>query len=513
MKKMLGIVTLTLAAIMTLSACTNTPQVESPIGTTGDTGVTTSSTNNDITVSLANIGNVLDPIVANSTAVTIMMHHVYDRLISICDNLEIVGEVASSWSQPDNTTLEFVIQDGFMFHNGDPLTIEDVVFSIERNRNMAHMATFSANLDEVSADGNTVRVTMNEPDSSFIRQFSSIILMNQAYVEANPDDYANNPIGSGPFRVREFVPGTRLVIEAWEDHPDGPPALDSITFISIPEAVARYIAVESGDVQFAPIDSRDRERAIENQEVQLVEKATTATGFMAMNSSVAPFDNVNIRRAMAYAYNAEGIAALFPGRSVIDSMFPSMFATHYSSSYIPVYNLERARELLEEEGFNASNPLRFEGWVYSPEFQMPMEAFQADLRLIGVEMEIVNLEFGVFLERLAAGESRLLLGSWNNTSGDPLSAFEVYYSGAMGTMNIGFYNNPRADELYYIAKATTDPVELFEAAREMQNIAAQSVPVFPTHTQYAYYSFVNELRGVEMFTTGLVSFRNAYMAD
>ena len=465
----------------------------------------------DITVVMANIGNILDPIVANSTAVNIMMYHVYDRLIQINDDLDVVGHVASSWSQPDNTTLEFIVQDGFTFHNGDPLTMDDIVFSIERTRELAHMATFSANLGPIEIDGNRLIVNMLEPNSSYIRDFASIVLVNQSQVEALGDDYANNPIGTGPFRVREFIPGTRLVIEAWPDHPFSVPALDSITFISIPEPVARYIALESGDVHFASIDSRDRDRATENPDVQLVEVATTFTAFVAMNSSVPPFDNVNIRRAMAHAFNREGIAALSPGQMPIDSMFPRMFSTYYSSAYTPEYSLELARELLEAEGYGPGNPLQFEGWVFSPDYQMPMEAFQAELRTIGVEMEIISLEFGVFLERLAAGESRLLMGGWNNTSGDPLSAFEVYYSGTMGTMNIGFYENPRTDELFYIARATTSQEELMEAAREVQNIAAQNVPILPIYSHFVYYSFANELRGVEMLTNAMICFRNAYL--
>ena len=513
-KRLVRFVSLALTSLLVLAACAPAPAPPAPGDTGGDGAAAGEAAGRDITVVVgALIPNIADPTIANSTAMSMMVHHVYDRLVTIDENFNIVGQLAYEWSQPDATTLEFVVRDGFIFHNGDPLTMDDVVFSIERMRDLPQMATFAANLESVESDGNTLRVNMLEPNNGFIRQIANIVIMSQSYLEEVGEDYANNPIGTGPFRVREFVPGTRMVIEAWEDHPFHVPAIDTITFIAIPEPVARYIAIEAGDAHFAPISSSDRYRAAENPEVQLVSQLTTNTSFMAMNASVAPFDNVNVRRAMAHAYNKEGLAGLTPGHVAIDSMFPTMFDTYYSSAYMPTYDLELARQLLEEAGFGPDNPLHFEGWIYSADFQMAMEAFQASLLSIGVQMDIVSMEFGVFLERLAAGESRLLLGGWNNTTGNPMSAFEVYYSGSMGTMNIGFYNNPRADELYNIAVSTISQEELMAAAIEMQNIAAQSVPVFPTHTQTAYHVMVNELQGVEINPTALISFRYAYIAE
>jgi peptide/nickel transport system substrate-binding protein len=504
MKKLL--LALALMSLLALAGCGGASATQPP---SGDSGTPAAAAPGDITVVVREVGNNMDTLVANYTDTSIIMYHVYDQLVTIDDNLAIQEGVASSWNQPDNTTIEFVIKDGYKFHNGDPMTIDDVVFSIERTRDIARMASFVENLKEVSASGNTVTVKMNEPDSGYIRTFSSIVILSKKYCEEVGDAYANAPIGTGPFKVKEYIPGSRMVLEAWADYPFEKAKLNTITFKGISEQAAKYIAIESGDAHFALIDAKDKSRAESNDKVNLFEKTTTYTGFVAMNSTLAPFDNVNVRRAIASAYNKEGIAGISPGQKTIDSMFPTMFETYSSSEFTPTYDLAKAKELLEAEGYNAGNPLKFEAWIYSDSGLPPMEAFQAELRSIGVEMTIVNLEFGVFLEKMANGEYQLLSGGWNNVEGNPLSSFECYYSGSFGNMNIGFYSNPRADELYALAKATTSREDLLAYAKEIQDIAAKDVPILPSSTQLFYYAAVKGLQGVDMLTNAYVSFRGA----
>ena len=193
----------------------------------------------------------------------------------------------------------------------------------------------------------------------------------------------------------------------------------------------------------------------------------------------------------------------------IDSMTPPMFVTYYASPELPGFDLEMARQLLEEEGYGPSNPLAFETWIYGGNASV-METYQALLSAIGVNMTIRNLEFGVFLEGMARGEYQMLSGSWNNLAGDPLSALENYWTGSYGSRNISFFTNERADELYEIAKATVDEEVLFDAAREVQDLAAELMPIIPTFSTLAIYAMDAELAGVETYPSALYSFRNAY---
>lgn len=506
MKRKLSLIML-IAIVMTslLSACS---QSASQGGATKTNA--TAAPKSDISVVLTKIGNNLDPAEANSLDTSTIMYHVYDTFIKFDNDFNIISGVATAWSQPDSTTIEFTIGEGYKFHNGDPMTIDDVVYSVERLAKVAKKASFMSMIKSVEGSGNKVTVKLTEPNSGAIRNFGDVVIVSKKYLQEAGDKYANAPIGTGPYTVAEYVPGSKVVLKAWADYPFEKPSIQTITFKAIEEASAKYIAVETGDADFAGIAARDQDRAKGNDKLTYFEGPSTFTGFVAMNTTAAPFDNVNIRRAMAYAYNNEGISAITPGKTIIDSMVPKMFSTYYSSPNLPKYDLQKAKELLEKEGYGAGKPLQFTAWTYQgndPE----LEAFQAELKTIGVEMDIQNLEFGVFLEKMANKEYQLLVGGWSDTTGNTLSSLESYWSGSFGQMNITFYTNPRVEELYAIAKKATSEAELKEAAKEIQDIAAQDVPMIPTATKMSYYAMNKNLESVDILTSGLISFRGAKM--
>ncbi|MCL2006662.1 MAG: ABC transporter substrate-binding protein [Treponema sp.] len=473
-------------------------------------GRQTTAVSNEITVIMASIGNNMDPQVANFTNTTIKMNHVYDTLLRLDDSLGLVPAVATSWRTPNNLTYEFVIGEGYRFHNGDPLTMDDIIFSFERLSNIPQTASLSNRIASVSGAGNVLTITLTAPNSAFLRDVAPIILVNRRHVLASGDAYANNPIGTGPYVVEEYIPGDRMVLRAWEDHPFGRARLDKITFRGIAEEVARYIALESGDANFAPIGARDFARAQDNNSLIAVEKQTTNTNFVSMNTGMPPFDNVNIRRAMAHAYDKESFARINPGRVPIDSMFPTMFATYHSASGTPQFSVDEARRLLTAEGYSAANPLRFDVITYGAGDPI-IEAYQAILRTVGVEMSIVNMEFGVFLEQMMRGEYQMLSGGWNNTTGSELSAMASYWTGSFGQSNISFFVNDRADELYDIVLRSTNQNEIITSTREVQEIAAQYMPIIPTFRNNVFYGMSRNLRGVEILTNALYSFREAYV--
>jgi len=503
MKKNLSLVlSVAISIILLISGCSQSTTSQ------GSTSNGNSAPKSDISVVLTKIGNNLDPAEANSLDTSTIMFHVYDTFIKFDNDFNILPGVATEWSQPDNTTIEFTIGEGYKFHNGDSMTIDDVVFSVERLANVPKKAAFMSMIKSVEGSGNKVTVKLTEPNSGAIRNFGDVVIVSKKYLQEAGEKYANAPIGTGPYTVAEYVPGSKVVLKAWADYPFEKGKLETITFKAIEEASAKYIAVETGDSDFASISARDKSRAKNNDKLAFFEEPSTFTGFVAMNTTKEPFDNVNIRRAMAYAYNNEGISAITPGKTIIDSMVPKMFATYHSSPNLPKYDLQKAKELLEKEGYNAGNPLKFTAWTYQgndPE----LEAFQAELKTIAVEMDIQNLEFGVFLEKMANKEYQLLVGGWSDTTGNTLSSLESYWSGSFGQMNITFYTNPKVEELYAKVKAATSEAELKEAAKEIQDIAAQDVPMIPTATRMSYYSMNKNLENVQILTSGLISFRNA----
>lgn len=462
-------------------------------------------------VAVASVGNTLDSAIANFTNTTIVTNHIYDRIIAVDENFDFVPGVVSSWDYVDNVTFKMTMGEGFIFHNGAALKAEDIVFSIERLREIPRSASYMSNIASVEITGtNEIIIHLVEADSSTIRTLmADAHVLNKAYVEAAGPDYANKPVGTGPYIVERFVPGDRIILAAWKDYPFAKPALQKITFKTLAEDANRYISMETGEAQFADISYHDQSRAEKNKNIDVVTMRTTNTAFISMNTQKAPFDNQNVRLAMAYATDKASLAIVKGGATVIDSMTPPMFSTYHVSENMPTFDLNKAKALLEAEGYTASNPLKFETWVYGGNAAV-METFQAYLKSIGVDMTIKNLEFGVFLEGMASGQYQMLSGSWNNTTGDPISALENFWSGSFGSHNISFFANERCDELYDLAKVATDEETLKAAAREVQEIAAAHMPIIPTFSNMAIYAVDKGLKGVRLYPSGIYSFRSAY---
>lgn len=259
-----------------------------------------------ITVVLSDVGNNMDPSVANAINTFTIMSHVYDNLLNCNLDFSLQPGVIASWEQPDELTYELTVGDGFMFQNGEPLEVEDVVYSLTRLENVSQTADLYAQIDSVSAEGNVVTIVLKEANSGFIRDLVEVPVLNKSYCEEVGDAYANAPIGTGPYVMTEFVPGEKAVLTAWADYPGQKASIETITFKAIAEPSAAYIAVEAGDADFTEIDATDYARAEANDNLVFYTGDTTYTAFVAMNTQEPPFDNVNVRKAMAYAYNKEG---------------------------------------------------------------------------------------------------------------------------------------------------------------------------------------------------------------
>ncbi len=461
-----------------------------------------------LNVVLPSIGNNLDPSVINQIDISNIVRHVYDNLLEVDMNFVVQPGVITSWEQPDALTYVLTVGEGFKFHNGEDLEMEDVLYSLTRLENIAQTADLFAKMDSITADGNNVVIKVKEANSGFIRDLTEVPVLNKSYCEEVGEAYANAPIGTGPYTLKEFVPGNKAVLTAWADYPGEKAAIDTIIFQGIEEASTAYMAVEAGDADFSRVDATDYERAQANEKLTFFASESTSTAFVSMNTQAAPFDNVNVRKAMAHAFNTEGYLSV-KGENffVIDSMFPPMTDNYYAAPNTVKYDLAQAKALLEAEGYNEANPLTFEIALYRDD--PVMVAYQADLASIGVKVSLVNQEFGVFLDNMANQNFQMLTGSWGDTTGNPLTAAECYWSGSFGSQNISFFENAECDELYNTAKTSADLAEVKAACQRIQEIAWEEVPMFPTFGRTEAYVYNKALTGCEIYPSGILSFRNA----
>lgn len=494
MKRRIIILLLVLAIVFTLTACNKKKS--------GD--------DVEITVAFHLLPNGLEPLSEDSVQNFAIVYHVYDRLVTFDPLTNAWGPaVAKSWERVDDVTWKFEIDLRYKFQNGDQLTMDDVVYSLLRLRDIPKTADSGNLIQSVTYEGSTLTfVTVNAANTIPSRVLSTAVIVQKKYVENGGDDAIYlNPIGTGPYKVTEFTPGASATIEAWDGYPFDMPQITKINYIAIAENAARYIALETGQCQYAHfLTAYEIDLAEQNDSLATISVMSRRANCWCFNCEQPPFDNINVRRAIIYAFDRAAFCSLQGGRPPIVSMlFAGYDDLYVESANMPHFDLEIARQMLAAEGYDESNPLRFELFGYQAD--PGHELFQSSLKSIGVEMSINMVEFSVFLAAEGSGGFDLINTTQINRGNHPLMDLDRYDINMLGMRDISRYYNPRVQELVEAMRTENDPARLRAMNIEINDILAQEVPMVGTMLQPIFAAVDKNLTGVVIDPGQIASFR------
>lgn len=412
----------------------------------------------------------LDPHVTNATSSRNLLENTYDTLVRFDDTLQIVPGLAESWDvSDDNLVWTFHLRDGVTFHDGSPLTASDVVFSINR---IGDPDTASPRGDDFAVvenieapDDLTVVMTLAQPYSPLLSKLAhtlNVVVSEQVVSEHG--DLQDTVIGSGPFRLTEYTPQTRMVFERnpdwWGTDADGNqlPYLDGINVQFYPDATARTTAIQTGSVdwiEYVPAPAIDILEADAN--VNVLGGPAANFRSLYLNVEVEPFDDVRVRQAFSHAIDEQMIVdvALFDAGGVVadGTTIPADNFYGVESPYRG-QDLGRARELLAEAGLE--DGFEFDLYVTSTYdfLRTPAELIQADLAQIGVTANIVAEDWSVYLPRVMESDFTVtLLGESGQSDPDDL-LYNVFYTDNGG--NLGRFSDAELDELLVLGRQEAD---------------------------------------------------------
>lgn len=509
MKKAMSVI-LILVFLVSLTACTTStpssggsaaPASSAPASAAAGSSAPSSPDKPvEITVAFNSMPNGLDPISEDIIPGLSISLDVYDRLFYRDENNNLVPAVAKSVTQVDDVTWEFDINLDYVFQNGDKLTMDDVVFSIMRLKDIPKSAEIGSKIDTVTYEGTKLRVKVTQANNTIIPLIiNTAVIVNKAYITENGDEAIYiKPIGTGPYKITEFIPGTTAVLETWEGYPFEKPQIDKITYIGIPENANRYIAVETGKAQYASlVSSLEMDLAEKNDKVSPLRGNSLKLTCFCFNCEKPPFNNVDVRRALAYAFDRESFCALQGGRPEAVSMVFLGYEDLYTvPDTMPTYDLDKAKQLLEAAGYNASNPLKFELIYWSPD--PGLELYQSTLKTIGVEASLKQVEFSTYLSLEGSGDFGMVFTAQTNRGGHPLTDLDRFDSTLIGSRDISRYSNDRVQSLIEKMRVTNDQEELKKYAVEMSTILGQDVPMFAAFQQPLFSVMDKKLSGVVM---------------
>lgn len=352
----------------------------------------------------------LDPTGGAAAAIDEVVYaNIFEGLTRFASDGAVIPALAKSWDVSDNgLEYTFHLQSGVMFHDGTTMDAEDVVFSIERARaedsTNAQKALF-AGIDTVEAvDAATVKVTLLAADGSFPFKMA----WGDAVIVApeSADGLATNPVGTGPFVFGEWVQGDHVTITRNADYWGDAPALATATFKFISDPNAAFAAMMAGDVDafpnFPAPETLDQFRA--DPRFNVIVGSTEGETILAMNNKQAPLDNATVREAIVHAINKQDIidGAMFGNGTVIGTHFAPHNPDYVDLTGLSAYDPELSKSLLAEAG---QSDLKLRLALPPPSYaRRGGEIIAAQLREVGIETEITNMEWAQWLEQVFRGK-------------------------------------------------------------------------------------------------------------
>lgn len=338
---------------------------------------------------------------------------VYDTLYGFDPTGNLVPRMASAVKvSPDGRSYTFTLRPGIRFHNGDPLTGADVKYSLERILDPAVKSTrrvfFAPVVESVKASGNTVTIDLKSPDGAFLNKVAGFLfVVPERYTKSLPshEAFASAPVGSGPFRVKDFKIGQFLELERfdgyWGKAIGENPGVRKIVLRFVPEAASRVSALLSGEVDLATVlPLQDTSRLKADTGLDIITNPNGGPLHVRLYSNVPthPFAKREVRQALNHAVDTNAIikGVLYGVGSPMGSFISKYYPYGHDATIKPyTYDPTRARELLRKAGYPNGFEVKLYGGTDQP--KELAEAVAAYWSQVGIKTEIVRMDYSAFI--------------------------------------------------------------------------------------------------------------------
>lgn len=420
-----------------------------------------------------------------SSSAFITLNAVHERLFSIDDKGKYRPALAESWKLVNPNTWQFKLRKGLRFHNGDELTAQDVKFSVDfvldPNNRHPNRTRFTDITEAVVVDKHTVNLVTKEPSGALLSNiFRLYILPGHLIKTKGLDEFNKSFVGLGPFKLKSYSPGDRLVLTANKEYWAGAPKIEELTFRAIPEHATRMAAAEAGELDiawFVPPEHVDRLKGKGLGITVVSTNQSRAVGLGTQATRIKPLEDKRVRQALNYALDKEGINAfLFGGLSrVADGQPIGPAAFGYNPALKPYpYDPAKAKQLLAEAGYPNGFSTTFEfpvgRYLKDKEYA---EVLAAQLGAVGVKVELKPLESGVWLQKYTAGT----IGTLFMTDLGPSIDLDFATARFPSWGQSKFWANERFDAAFKKQRATVDQSERLKVLQEMAAIFRDEAPI------------------------------------
>ena len=497
----------------------------------------------------------MDPTLNNSSGAGTMILNAFEGLMVLDENDQPVEGTAESMEvSEDGLVYTFKIREDAKWSDGEAVTADNFKYSWLRALNKETAAEYAyqlfyiknaekfyngeATAEEVGInviDEKTLEVTLETPTAYFpqLLAFTTYVPLREDIVSANPEGWATNPetyVSNGPFKLVQWDMKDQLVFEKNENYWDKDSVkLESLTFKLVTDDTTAYSELKAGNFDMVnSVPTNEIEPGIEEGLVHVNPKL--GNYYFAINVGKQDtlsedvkevLNNKLVRQALNLAIDRQeiidnvGKAEQIPAYSFVPQGITDENGNDFASKeyYDPSDmegNIAKAKELLKEAGYENGNGIPTIELMYNSEgaHKDICQIIQQNWEEIGVNVELTNQEWAVFLNTRQQGDYQIARHGWIGDYIDPMTFLDLWVTGG-GNNDCGF-SNARYDELIAAAKVETDSAKRLEMLREAEDILMDEMPILPIY-YYTTVTAANEnVKGVRISTLGKISFKYAY---
>ena len=481
--------------------------------------------------------NTLDPVNTDIGEAVNVIVNIFDTLVTYRDeSTELAPGLATEWKHNDEGTLwTFQIRPGVSFHDGSPLTAEAVKFSFERLLLPDHPALFDKArpyqssykmIKEVRVTGELeVVFELFEPSAVFLKNLTMFpaSIVSPAAVKMRQAKFAEQPSGTGPFRIVKWDKDQKLVLAAFKECWNGPPGVEHLIFLPVKESTTRIEQLKRGEIHIADnLPPAELDSLAKRQDVVVQSQDGMNVAYLSMQTEKPPLNSVAVRQAIWLAIDKPSlIKVAYAGQAApaVTLVPPPMWGHHRELQDRP-FNPAEARQILqsaaEKEGFQL--PLELTLAVMSqprPYMQDPktVAGFLKDaLREVGINLTVESRDVNQHFPHVMAGKHQLAVGGWSSDNNDPdnflyplLDSDNISEHGN----NLSRYRNDAFHQLILAGQRELDVDKRLGIYREAQEIAFADAPVVPlVHTRNRVAQSPR-VKDYKLHPAGLVRLRRA----
>ncbi|MDY6961668.1 MAG: ABC transporter substrate-binding protein [Pseudorhizobium pelagicum] len=479
-------------------------------------------------------------------------HPIYSRLLEFePGTTKPVAGLAESWTvSEDGTEYTFKLRPGVKFHTTEfftpsrELNADDVVFSIDRQINAENpwnqyvagasweyaagmgFPELIKSIEKV--DDMTVKFVLNRPEAPFLANlampFASIMSKEYAdklQADGTMEQLNQMPLGTGPFSFIAYQQDAVIRYAKNADYWGGAPKIDDLVFAITTDAAVRYQKLKAGECHLMPYpNAADVETMRSDDTLTVMEQEGLNVAYLAYNTTQAPFDKVEVRKALNKAINKEAIVdAVFQGMATpAKNPIPPTMWSYNDAVEEDAYDLDAAKKMLQDAGVEN---LSMKVWAmpvsrpYMLNARRAAEIIQDDFAKIGVTVEIVSYEWAEYLDRSKAKDrdGAVMLG-WTGDNGDPDNFLDTLLGcNAVGGNNRAQWCNEEFDALVKKAKVTSDQAERTKLYEEAQVVFKREAPWATVDHSLSIVPMRKEVSGFVQSPLGDFTFENVDIAE